>query len=92
MARKRKLHNQWFDQGMSESEIAARENLVLNSGQVLSVLADILRKELKALDRKYAYDSPAWQYDLAMDNGQKKKLHDLLTLLTPVIGDLNDRP
>jgi hypothetical protein len=87
MVRKRRLTSQWFDGCVTEKELSDREALVLNSQQVLGVLADIVRKELKALDRKYSYDSPAWQYDLAMDNGQKKKLHDLLTLLTPVIGE-----
>lgn len=92
MARKRRLHPQWFEKGMTETEMAEREATILSSGPTLQILADILRKEKQALDRKYDYDSPAWQYQVALDNGQKKKLDDLLTLLTPIIGELNDRP
>jgi hypothetical protein len=70
---------------MSDSEKSAREQMVLGSVSVLDILSKILRKERAALERKYDYNSAAWQYELAMDNGQKKKIDDLLNLIDPVI-------
>lgn len=87
MVRKRKLHTAWFENGMTDSEKTEREQLILMSEPALKVLASLLQKELTSLEKKVDYDSPAWQYEIALDNGKKKKLHDLITLLTPVIGE-----
>jgi len=87
MSRKRRLHLNWFDPGMSDSEKTEREQTVLASEHVLRILQSILKKDLATLDKKVDYTSPAWQYEIALDNGQKKKINDLLTLLTPVIGE-----
>jgi hypothetical protein len=85
--RQRKLHTKWFTQGMSAQEKADIEQTVRSAEPTLQLLAKILRRELSSLERKYDYTSPAWQYELALDQGQKKKLVELIELLTPIIGD-----
>jgi hypothetical protein len=51
----------------------------------LDLLAKLVTKRYEKLDKKYDFDSPAWQFELAKEMGQKEELNDLLRLLTPII-------
>lgn len=85
--RKRSLHTKWFEQGSSLSEREDTERMVKAAQPTLSLLAKILRKELVELERTFDYDSPAWQYKLAHQNGRREKINELLDLLDPVTGE-----
>lgn len=82
----KRLHTKWFE-GLSDEEKVSTEQMVRAARPTLELLAKIIRKDLANLEKKTDYDSPAWQYKLAHDNGAKEKLNDVLNLLTPIIGD-----
>lgn len=85
MTRQPKLSTDWYRDCVSASEKEDRTKQVMSASPTLQLLARLIATRLDALDNSYDYDTPAWQYKLANDQGRKQELKALLKLLTPVI-------
>lgn len=85
-----RLSTEWFD----SSELGAKDEVKADLSRArdgFRHLQRILEKQFKVL--KFTdYDTPAWQYKLAHDNGRTEILEYVLKLIDPIVrNDLNDR-
>ena len=83
----------WFTGCTDETEKEARLLEIMQARNGLEVLYELLKRRKEKLDRptRDEYDTPAWQYRLAHDNGRLEEDNYLLSLLDPLFkGDPND--
>lgn len=81
----KKFSVDWYKDCLTAAEKDDRTKQILSAAPTLQVLANLVYSRLEQLDNHYDYDTPAWQYKLANDQGRKQEMKALLKLLTPVL-------
>ena len=79
---KRNFGLDWYSDLNAEDNKELRTQLINGSVPVLTILAGIVERRRKELERKYDYEN---YLDMAKDNGRKQELDYLLKLLTPTL-------
>lgn len=84
------LSTEWFD----NSGLGAKDEVKADLSRArdgFKRLHRILLKQFKT-EKFTDYDTPAWQYKLAHDNGRNEILEYVLKLIDPIVrNELNDR-
>ena len=78
------LSKEWTDRKTTDKEKADFEKYILNSGQLLDRLSDMINKRIDEINRaedKDDFSSPAWAMQQASRQGRRRAFNEILKLL-----------